>query len=43
MDLEKFINFCTFFELHQYVNKELITEYFKMFALNLRTLDFPRF
>ena len=43
MDLEKFINFCTFFELTQFVNKELITEYFKLFALNLRTLDFPRF
>lgn len=43
MNLEKFINFCNFFEIPNIIARDLLIEYFKLFALNQRTIDFSRF
>lgn len=43
MDLQKFINFCLFFEVTSIISKEIVTEYFKMNAINRQRIDFERF
>jgi hypothetical protein len=43
MNLEKFMYFCQFFEIPKIISRDLIIEYFKLYALNLRTIDLSRF
>ena len=43
MDLDKFMYFCKFFELNTLISRELLVEYFKLFATNQRNLDLRAF
>lgn len=41
MNLEKFVNFCSYYFITGEVfSRELLTEFFKLNALNFLTLDF---
>ncbi len=35
--------FCHFFELPAIISKDIIAEYFKMYAINRQRIDFERF
>lgn len=43
MNLSKFVFFCNFFEINDLITRELLTQYFKMYAINQRTLEFQGF
>ena len=43
MNMYKFANFCKDFGIQEYLSRELIVEFFKMYALNRRVLDDKRF
>lgn len=43
MNLSKFVFFCNFFEINELMTRELLTQYFKMYAINQITLDFAGF
>lgn len=43
MNLSKFVFFCNFFEINELITRELLTQYFKMYAINQITLEFDGF